>query len=304
MSNPVQSDSTPAPAPVARSSSGSSSGSSLKSPRTARFAEATTVVSPIGPSESGQSPFADPPAMAESQHHISDVGFGYVADNDASRHVSHPPLSPASPLKSALKSPGTARTLNPLSPTFREELNLEKQEKKTERENARDLVSLEDCTLPKASLPMLTGLPENQSPSPAGQGASPLRQLQLQSDRALTHRDHFIHLQRHQGPSAPQQSAPVGNRDESMAADSLAGARQYFAIHLPGRLVVLLARGPPTRGESRGVLFRVFGVFLYFQRRHVGGRGRPLPECQSKWEWPGPVGLVVQPEYTGPALSG
>ncbi|KAL1968481.1 hypothetical protein VTN77DRAFT_1691 [Rasamsonia byssochlamydoides] len=135
MSNPTP----PEPAHIARSSSGSSSGSSLKSPRTARFAEATTVISPVGPSENGQSPFADPPAVVESQPHVSDVGFGYVADNDASRHVSHPPLTPASPLRSALKTPGTARTLNPLSPTFREELNLEKQEKKTERENARDL---------------------------------------------------------------------------------------------------------------------------------------------------------------------
>lgn len=164
MSNPVQSDSTQAPAPIARSSSGSSSGSSLKSPRTTRFAEATTVISPIGPSESGQSPFADPPAMAQSQHHVSDVGFGYVADNDASRHVSHPPLSPASPLKSALKSPLTGRTLNPLSPTFREELNLEKQEKKTERENARDLVGLEDCTLPQAGSPSADGSPRKSKP--------------------------------------------------------------------------------------------------------------------------------------------
>jgi hypothetical protein len=138
MSNPTPSH---APGPVTRTSSEASSSSSLKSPRTARFAEATAVVSPVGPSGSGRSPFADPPTMAESQHHVSDVGFGYVAENDASRHVSVPPMTPASPLRSALKTPGTARTLNPLSPTFREELKLEKEEKKTDKENARDLVS-------------------------------------------------------------------------------------------------------------------------------------------------------------------
>jgi hypothetical protein len=82
--------------------------------------------------------------MAENQHHVSDVGFGYVAENDASVHASQPPLTPASPLKSALKTPGTARTLNPLSPTFHQEVNLEKHEKTTEKENARDLVSVND----------------------------------------------------------------------------------------------------------------------------------------------------------------
>lgn len=120
-----------------RRSSGSSSHSSLKSPRTARFAEETTVISPVA----GHSPFADPSPEKVPQPHVSDLGFGYVADSDPSRYATAPPLTPGSPLKSALKTPGTARTLNPLSPTFREELKLEKEEKKSERENARDLVS-------------------------------------------------------------------------------------------------------------------------------------------------------------------
>lgn len=46
-------------------------------------------------------------------------------------------------LKSAMKVPGTpARKIeNPLSPTFREEDLYEKRESKTEKEQARDLVS-------------------------------------------------------------------------------------------------------------------------------------------------------------------
>lgn len=133
--------SQPPAVPGVRSSSESSSGASLKSPRTARFAEATSVHSPIGQTESGRSPFADPPVQTQTQHHVSDVGFGYVADNDASRHATHPAV-PATPLKSALKTPGTpGRTLNPLSPTFREEYILEKHEKATEKENEKDLVS-------------------------------------------------------------------------------------------------------------------------------------------------------------------
>lgn len=135
--------------------SSSSSSASLKTPRTARFAEATSVHSPINPTEAGRSPFADPP---ENGPKPSDVGFGYIGSNDASVHASYPgmpveqeatvrsngPLSP--PLKSALKTPGTpGRMLNPLSPTFREEQVLEKEEEKTEVRNAKDLVSILVC---------------------------------------------------------------------------------------------------------------------------------------------------------------
>jgi hypothetical protein len=53
-------------------------------------------------------------------------------------------MSPKSPLKSAMKAPGTpGRALaNPLSPTFREEQLLEDREKNTDKEQARDLVSV------------------------------------------------------------------------------------------------------------------------------------------------------------------
>ncbi len=76
----------------------------------------------------------------------SDVGFGYMSDNQASKHSSYAgvevPLTPASPLKSALKPPGTpARFANPLSPTFHEEQILDKHEEKAEKQNAADLVS-------------------------------------------------------------------------------------------------------------------------------------------------------------------
>jgi len=124
-----------------RQDSTSSSEASLKISRTPRFAEATSVYSPIDPV---RSPFADPPRertqshMAQSQP--SDVGFGYIGSNDASRHVEIP-LTPGSPLKSAMRMPGTpARKIdNPLSPTFREEQVLEKHETMTEKEQANDL---------------------------------------------------------------------------------------------------------------------------------------------------------------------
>lgn len=52
------------------------------------------------------------------------------------------PMTPRSPLKSAMRVPGTpARAFNnPLSPTFREEEMLEKREGMTEKQQAADLV--------------------------------------------------------------------------------------------------------------------------------------------------------------------
>ncbi|KKZ64730.1 hypothetical protein EMCG_09364 [[Emmonsia] crescens] len=118
---------------------------SLKSPRTARFAEVTTFHSPIDPP--GQSPFADPPPMAQTnqQTQVSDLGFGYMADNQPSHLPEQSQTAagrlnpPNSPLKSALKSPGAPGRSVMLSPTFREEQILEHHEKDTEKANAKDL---------------------------------------------------------------------------------------------------------------------------------------------------------------------
>ncbi len=117
-----------------RSSSSGSSNSSLKHPRTPRFAEATTVHSPVepdSPTEISVQPQAQP----------GDVGFGYIGDSNHRESVAMP-MTPRSPLKSAMKTPGTPgrRFDNPLSPTFREEQVLEKREALTEKEQARDLV--------------------------------------------------------------------------------------------------------------------------------------------------------------------
>jgi len=136
------------PEPLSRErKSSAGSVSSLKVPRTPRFAEATTVYSPIEASENSKSPFADPPKFQSymAQPQPSDIGFGYISQNDPARHSQgvpvEVPLTPGSPLKSALKVPGTPgrRIDNPLSPTFREEQILEKHELMTEKEQAKDL---------------------------------------------------------------------------------------------------------------------------------------------------------------------
>jgi hypothetical protein len=117
---------------------------SLKTPRITRFAEATTVHSPVKGPKDHWSPFADPPKMEEAEPKPSDVGFGYISNDTIEQQVtmkSDPNGQAGAPLKSALKTPGTpGRLLNPLSPTFREEQVLEKEEEKTEVQQAKDLV--------------------------------------------------------------------------------------------------------------------------------------------------------------------
>lgn len=124
----------------ASSTDSSSTSSSLaKPPRTPRFAEATAVHSPIEPRNNN--PFSEKVQFTKAAP--GDVGFGYIGGNRES--VGPVPMTPRSPLKSAMKVPGTpGRGLaNPLSPTFREEQVLEKQEKSTEKQQAHDLVSFE-----------------------------------------------------------------------------------------------------------------------------------------------------------------
>ena len=85
--------------------------------------------------------------MTSQQAQPSDVGFGYISSDPVEQHANvpnnglHPPGT--APLKSAMKTPGTpGRAMNPLSPTFREEQLLEKQEEETEVEQAKDLVRI------------------------------------------------------------------------------------------------------------------------------------------------------------------
>ncbi|KAG6009497.1 hypothetical protein E4U21_002133 [Claviceps maximensis] len=121
-----------------RSDSSSTDNSLFKVPRTPRFAEATSVHSPV---DMMKSPFADPekPYVGDSQQQPGVVGFGYI-NNYNSTHESSG-NGPKSPLKSAMKIPGTSAKpfANPLSPTFREEDILEKQEAKNDKQQAKDI---------------------------------------------------------------------------------------------------------------------------------------------------------------------
>jgi hypothetical protein len=120
-----------------------------KTPRTARFAEATSVYSPV---DAPKAPFDYPTNHYKPQPQVSDVGLSglsYVSavemEETDRRYLPPPtPRTPGGPLKSALKSPGapprTPGAASILSPTFREEQQLEKVEASTDREQAKDLV--------------------------------------------------------------------------------------------------------------------------------------------------------------------
>jgi hypothetical protein len=164
---------------LTRPRTGSEDSLSNKTPRTARFAEATTVYSPIEPSERSQNPFSDPPTNHYyPQSQPSDIGFGYLKEQHVSVEMEEtdnrylPPPTPGtpgplrSPLKSALKSPGAApRNMSAiLSPTFREEQVLDKEEEKTEKEQERDLVNTDS---PFDSQHIANTCTESQEKSPS-----------------------------------------------------------------------------------------------------------------------------------------
>lgn len=140
---------------------------------------------------------------------------------------------------------------------------------------------------------MLTRSPENQSPGPNSQISPALRQLQLQSDRAIAPGHDVLHLQRYKAPSSSQQPAPVGGRYEPVATDPAVGPGLYFPRHLPDSVLRLLERRPQTRGEGCGLLHCLFCVLLRLQRCHVGCGSGDLPEQQGLWQRSGSVGLVL-----------
>lgn len=220
-------------------SSSESSGASLKSPRTARFAEATTIHSPIEPAV--RSPFADP-QKNNSDGGVGDVGFGYVSANDPAQHADDS-LPPVSPWRADMKVPNTARSLNPLSPTFREEYMLEKQEKTAEKENARDLVRNTLLPIYLFIFIHLTYNPsENQTSSPNCQDLPPFRQLWLQSDCLVSTGSDSDRLQGNTGPPDTKWSSSMGRGYQPMGSIYAFGNGCHLALCLLDRFLGLLER--------------------------------------------------------------
>lgn len=202
-----------------------------------------------------KSPFADPEQPTEGTSQPGDVGFGYIGNDHDSA------AGPKSPLKSAMKVPGTpARQLsNPLSPTFREEEMLEKREASTDKEQVKDIVS--SCwesvfVCHQTSNIMAT---ENQDSCSYGQVCSPRCQLQLFPDHLVHAVGLFCHLQLHKVSGCCQQVYAMGPQH---SADSLATKTDSchgmcLAIRLYPRLRRILPRRPQTSDQGQHVLHHV-----------------------------------------------
>jgi hypothetical protein len=278
---------------------------SLKTPRTARFAEATTVHSPVtGPNEH-RSPFADPPKMEETEPQPSDVGFGYISNDTAEQQVTmkaDPNGQAGAPLKSAMKVPGTpGRLLNPLSPTFREEQMLEKEEEKTEVSQAKDLVC-QNPSLPTTTL--LTLHPENQDASSYGQDGPAWCQLLMLSDRPLHAEHNLYNLQLNQIYSTSKQPSRLGHHHQNLAPDHSTCCLLRLSCILRGHLLGVLERRPQASREDSCLLHRLRNWLLYVQRRYVGRCCRYPSRIKGKRQWSRRLGLVLQGQQAETALPG
>lgn len=290
----------------------STAGGNQPTVRRARFAEATSVFSPAsGPGES-QSPFADPPSKMEGASTSeapkpSDVGFGYISENQpVEQHAyirTDPNGAAGGPLKSALKTPGTAsRMLNPLSPTFREEQLLEKEEMKTDEQQANDLVSPSHLeTKPSFTNNLIT---ESQNPSPHGQDGPPRRQLLVLLDRPRHAFNSPNNLPRNK--ESPQQEQPprLGTPAETLASNRRPQHRLRLVIILHYRHHSLLPGWPPPCRESRRLLHHVRGRLVLVQHCHVARRRGRSTRQQDQQQRAGSVGLVLQGQQAAPTVQG
>lgn len=104
-----------------------------------------TVSSLIEAVKQGRSPLTDPLRTEKTQSFMAEAQPSDISScniNNPSRQPTKVPLTPDSPLKSAMEVPGTLgqKINNRLNPNFREEHIIEKHEETVEKEQARDLV--------------------------------------------------------------------------------------------------------------------------------------------------------------------
>jgi hypothetical protein len=262
---------------------------SLRSPRTARFAEATAVHSPIEPRSNH--------FMAQPQ--VSDVGFGYVQNKHESVEMpdtdnnDYPAMK--TPLKSALKTPGAPpRDFGQamLSPTFKEEQQLEKDQAHTDKEQARDLVNYLPSTI--YVVIELTSCAENQSSRTDRQVLSQRHQLFVRTYYHLHAVCHIHHLQRNKNATASQQSTPLGGKPEDLASSLAHQHCVYHASSMHLGLLLILEGRPPTRRKDLRLLLCLRGRILHLQYCHVGCCRWCSSRLQKQLRQQGHVGMVLR----------
>lgn len=285
------------------------SGDSQKSPRVARFVEATSVDSPIGAPVGGfrfnETPYT-PVESCKPQLQAGDIGFGYINDRRSMAEVPHVempasehdiqalPVSPGpkSPLKSAMKSPRIekpARLDLPmksptfqqplksplfqeeaiLSPTWREEKLLEKRETRTSKRQQEDLVSLTHV-MRIAN----TDCPAaaSQSARTHGQTHTSVHELLLQS-HCPCHGWHCHYRLRRIIKTAPAQQPPtLGTWHSTLASDHRSMYLMCFIILLDRDPHRILQERQEESREVGSILLDHGCGFLWCQHCHVGHR--------------------------------
>lgn len=244
--------------------SGSSSSSSVDSdeskpqvtysPRKARFARATTVHSPAGLGPTARKLDMIPAAFNSyhPQTQTNDIGFGYLPEFEQNARVDMP-VTPFSSMRNKFaNTPGAHSKMtlggeSVLSPTIREEMALEKTEKNTEKQQAKDLVRGHDKHVTCFNLGFDPLYPtntttESQNPRPHGQTPPPIHKPDLLPNRPLPPQHNLLHLQRHQSPSSAQLLATLGRPHRNLAASHPPRHRLHLTLHLFGHNLPQLAR--------------------------------------------------------------
>lgn len=241
--------------------------------------------------------------MAQPQ--VSDMGFGYVnkhesvempdTDNNDYPAMKHQPLK--SPLKSAMKTPGAPpRDLgNILSPTFKEEDRLEKEEALTEKQQAADLVCTKAVAKPFEVNTDIDA--ESKSARTDRQVLPPRRQLLLLAYRPVHAVSNLHHLQRHQGSTTSEQSASMGCRSKDLASGPAPLHRLRLTLHVHRHLLLVLERRTQSSRESRCLLLCLRRRLLHLQHSHVGHRSGRLAGCKVELEQQGYVGMGVRGQH-------
>lgn len=278
------------------------SADSQKSPRAARFAEATSVDSPIDAPIGGfrfnETPYT-PVESCKPQLQAGDIGFGYINDRRSMAEVPHVempasehdiqalPVSPGpkSPLKSAMKSPRTRKPAgldlplksptfqqplkSPLfqeeailSPTWREEKLLERRETRTSKRQQEDLVSLTKLTL---TLQTDDSSAASQNTCSHGQTHTPIHKLLLQSHRPCYGWHCYYRLRIIEKPASTQRPPTLGARYPTLASD-------YRPLHRMCIISLLNCHSPRILQEGQEESREVGSILL--------NHGRGLFRCQ------------------------
>ena len=139
----------PRPLAMDRNNLTSPSNLSLNGPRAPKFAEATTVHSPVEINQNHRPLFADPHPENTSyyipQAQPPGTSFYHIYSNSPSQHHVEMPIAPAPLLSSNITEhkPPRQNIDSPLSRTLRGKQLLEKYEQGTEKEQAKDLVRVD-----------------------------------------------------------------------------------------------------------------------------------------------------------------